>query len=117
MTKSFTLRKSLTLVLSSLAVAAVLGFSSQAQANDRSHYHARNRSSHHGHSHFGGRSGPIYHAPSVHFDSYYHHDYTHWTPGRGLHSHGHYHTVPHYTPGHFDYKHGNHIHANPWFHH
>jgi hypothetical protein len=62
-------------------------------------------------------SAPIYHAPSVHIDHVYHPEYYHWTPGRGLHSHGHYDAVPHYTPGHFDHLHGNHIHGNPHFDH
>jgi hypothetical protein len=62
-------------------------------------------------------SGPIYHPPSVHYDRVYHPEYTHWTPGRGLHTHGHYHVVPHYVPGHFDYQHGNHVHRNPYYHH
>jgi len=66
---------------------------------------------------YGCYRGPIYHAPSVHFDRQYHVDYQHWTPGRGFHTHGHYHNVPHYTPGHFDTAHGNHIHGNPWYHH
>lgn len=63
------------------------------------------------------RSGPIYHPPSVHYDRVYHADYTHWTPGRGWHTHGHQHIVPHYVPGHFDHQHGDHIHVNPRFHH
>ena len=62
-------------------------------------------------------SGPIYHGPSVHTDHVYHPEYYHWTPGRGLHSHGHYDAVPHVTPGHFDHLHGNHVHGNPHFHH
>jgi hypothetical protein len=62
------------------------------------------------------RPGPIYHAPSVHYDRVYHRDYTHWTPFRGLHSHSHTHVVPHYVPGHFDYRHGTHIHPNPHYH-
>jgi hypothetical protein len=43
---------------------------------------------------------PHYHAPSLHFHRTYHHDYDHWTPQQGWHSHGHYHYTPHYTPGH-----------------
>lgn len=69
---------------------------------------------------FGGYGSyriPVYHAPSIHFDRQYHADYYHWTPGRGLHTHGHYHTVPHYTPGHFDTLHNGHVHENPWYHH
>lgn len=61
-------------------------------------------------------SGPIYHGPSMHYDRTYHRDYSHWTPGRGYHSHGHYHSRPHYTPGHFDTYHRGHIHGNPWYH-
>lgn len=63
-----------------------------------------------------GYSAPIYHAPSVHYDTQWH-GYSHWTPYRGLHSHGHYDTVPHYTPGHFDTIHNGHLHLNPWGHH
>ena len=65
---------------------------------------------------FAQPSAPVYHAPSVHYDHVYHHEYSHWTPGRGLHSHGHYDAVPHYVPGHFDRWHGNHIDLNPHFH-
>jgi hypothetical protein len=46
----------------------------------------------------------------------YHPDYSHWTPYRGWHSHGHEHVVPHYLPGHFDGWHGDHIDLNPYFH-
>jgi hypothetical protein len=62
------------------------------------------------------RSVPIYHPPSIHYDRVYHHDYSHWTPYRGWHSHGHYHAVPHYVPGHFDRWHGDHIDLHPHFH-
>jgi len=75
-------------------------------------------------SHYGGHHGyhrayrvPIYHPPSVHLDRVYHHDYSHWTPRRGWHSHGHYDVVPHYVPGHFDTLHGRHIDLNPRYHH
>jgi hypothetical protein len=61
-------------------------------------------------------NGPIYHAPSVHYDRVYH-SVPHWTPGRGWHTHTHSHVVPHYVPGHFDHLHGDHIHKNPNFHH
>lgn len=74
----------------------------------------------HGHGHFGGFGGfatPVYHPPSFHFDTIYHHDYYHWTPLRGWHSHGHFHTVPHFVPGHFDTFHNGHFHLNPFFHH
>jgi hypothetical protein len=63
-----------------------------------------------------GPSGPIYHPPSVHYHRVYHPTRTHWTPGRGWHTHGHFDHVPHYTPGHFDHLHGNHIDLNPHFH-
>ncbi len=113
----FQARKSL-LVLAALTVAGVLSSENSAQAGDnhRSHSHYSGRV--HGHPSYyaNQRSGPIYHAPSVHYHSQYHHEYSHWTPYRGWHSHGHYDAVPHYTPGHFDYKHGNHIHGNPYFH-
>jgi len=61
-------------------------------------------------------NGPIYHAPSVHYDKVYH-SVPHWTPGRGWHSHTHVDAVPHYVPGHFDHLHGDHIHKNPNYHH
>jgi hypothetical protein len=63
-----------------------------------------------------GYDGPIYHAPSVHYHRVYHPEYSHWTPHRGLHTHGHYDYVPHYTPGHFDRYHRDHIDLNPHFH-
>ena len=44
---------------------------------------------------------PIYHGPSVHYDRVYHPTRLHWTPGRGLHTHGHFDRVPHFVPGHF----------------
>jgi hypothetical protein len=69
-----------------------------------------------GYGGYGGYNGPVYHAPSLHYDRVYHPTYSHWTPSRGFHTHGHTHIVPHYTPGHFDYQHGNHIHGNPAFH-
>jgi hypothetical protein len=62
------------------------------------------------------RRAPVYHGPSVHYDSYYHPEYYHWTPGQGVHSHGHYDVVPHYVPGHVDRWHGNHIDLNPHYH-
>ena len=95
-----------------LAAAVVVAFGATARAD---HFHG-------GHSHGGGFGGyggyktPIYHGPSVHYDKVYHPTRTHWTPGRGWHTHGHYDYVPHYVPGHFDTLHNGHIHANPWFH-
>jgi hypothetical protein len=62
------------------------------------------------------QSGPLYHGPSLHYDRTYHRDYSHWTPLRGNHSHGHYDSVPHYTPGHYDSYHRGHVHGNPRFH-
>lgn len=51
---------------------------------------------------YGGTGyGATYHPPSVHYDRVYHADRLHWTPGRGLHTHGHYDLVPHYVPGHY----------------
>lgn len=49
-----------------------------------------------------------YHAPSLHYDEVYHPEYSHWTPLRGFHTHGHYDLVPHVTPGHYDYHRGPH---------
>jgi hypothetical protein len=63
-----------------------------------------------------GYNGPIYHAPSVHYDRVPH-TVPHWTPGRGWHTHTHIDVVPHYVPGHFDHLHGDHIHKNPNYHH
>lgn len=69
-----------------------------------------------GYGYGGSRSGAVYDPPSVHYDRVYHADRLHWTPGRGLHTHGHYDLVPHYTPGHYDRLHGNHIDLNPRYH-
>ncbi len=71
--------------------------------------------SHHSHSLY-GYNGPIYHRPSVHYHRVYHPTRSHWTPGRGWHTHGHIDYVPHYVPGHFDHHHHNHIDLNPHFH-
>jgi hypothetical protein len=70
---------------------------------------------HRGHGRF-GYDGPVYHAPSVHYHRVYHPEYSHWTPYRGWHTHGHYDHVPHYVPGHFDRYHRDHIDVNPHFH-
>lgn len=61
-----------------------------------------------GHGHFGGFGiqvghgygyvGHAYHRRAVHVDRVYHADYLHWTPSRGIHTHGHIDYVPHYTP-------------------
>ena len=61
-------------------------------------------------------SGPVYHAGSVHYHRTYHPTSTHWTPSRGLHTHGHYDYRPHYIPGHFDYNHNGHMHWNRNYH-
>jgi hypothetical protein len=53
---------------------------------------------------YGGYGG--YNRGSMHYDRVYH-GYSHWTPGRGYHSHGHYDYVPHYTPR---SSHGGHHH-------
>ena len=66
---------------------------------------------------YGGFRAPVYHPPSVHTDYRYHPTQVHWTPLRGLHTHGHYDAVPHYTPGHYDTYHNGHIHGNPYYHH
>lgn len=112
-------------------IAAVLVVAGLATSTARAdHFSFSGGYGHGGHNHGGyGRGGaygygggrgfraPIYHAPSIHYDRVYHADTLHWTPGRGLHSHGHYDVVPHYTPGHFDTLHRNHVHVNPWYHH
>lgn len=101
-----------------LAVLAVVGLATTTTA-EAGHGYGHG----HGHSHrgwgggYGGSRGTVYHAPSVHIDRRYHADYSHWTPGRGYHTHGHIDYVPHYVPGHRDFRHGNHVHANPRFHH
>lgn len=69
-----------------------------------------------GYSPRGFRSGRIYHGPSIQYDRVYHPDRLHWTPRRGLHTHGHTHVVPRYVPGHFDTRHRGHIHGNPRYH-
>jgi hypothetical protein len=116
-----------------LAFFATVGFSTPSDAADR--YggfrlpHSSVFAGHYGYRHVGGygggyrgrgyipRSGPIYHGPSLHYDSVWHHEFDHWTPGSGWHSHGHFDQVPHYVPGHFDYHHFDHIDPNPWYHH
>ncbi len=111
-----------------LAVLAVVGLAtSSVQAGGPYGYGGHNHGWHgggygggyggYGGGYGGGFRAPIYHGPSVHYDRQYHADYSHWTPGRGFHSHGHYDIVPHYTPGHFDTLHNNHVHGNPWYHH
>lgn len=107
-------------LLLAMAVLGVLGTVTNSAKADRwgrhhrVHRHVPRTSFYIG---WGSPSVPIYHAPSVHYDAVYHAEYLHWTPLRGLHTHGHYDLVPHYTPGHFDYLHGGHIDVNPWFHH
>ena len=64
-----------------------------------------------------GRTASVYHGPSVHYDRVYHPTRTHWTPYRGLHTHGHYDRVRHYVPGHYDRLHNGHLHRNRYFHH
>jgi hypothetical protein len=63
------------------------------------------------------RTAPAWHGPSMHYDRVYHPTYRHWTPQRGLHTHGHYDYAPHYVPGHYDRWHNGHIDLNPRFHH
>lgn len=97
------------------AIAFSVTGASQAKAGIRfgiSYGNGYNRGFYGGYRH----SGPVYHAPSIRYQRTYHHDYYHWTPRRGLHSHGHYHVTPRYVPGHYDYKHGNHYHLNPRYH-
>ena len=43
--------------------------------------------------------GFVYHPGSVHYHRVYHPTSIHWTPGLGIHTHGHYGYVPHYTRG------------------
>ena len=46
--------------------------------------------------HFGHSYGGYYHVtPPVHTHRVFHADRLHWTPGRGLHTHGHYDYIPH----------------------
>src|SRR5688572_16845082 len=103
----------------SLAVAITAGTATQAVAQwgyggygqSRSYYGNSSR------SYYGNYgSGRVYHAPSLHYDRTYHVDSLHWTPQRGLHTHGHTHVTPHYTPGHYDYHHRGHVHGNPYYH-
>lgn len=118
--------------LFAIAAAAVLGlgmlaFAGEAQAqygrysnsygNHSSHNHSGHYNSGSSRSYYGNRGrAPIYHPPSVHYDQQYHVESYHWTPGRGLHTHGHYDAVPHYVPGHFDTLHNGHIDLNPHYH-
>jgi len=128
--------KSTTRLLALLGVAAgalVFATDADAQVFGRCDYnssygnsygnYSNNFGGSYGTSGYGGvdygryNSAPIYHGPSVHYDRVYHPTTTHWTPRRGVHTHGHYDVVPHYTPGHFDRLHGNHIDLNPRYHH
>src|SRR5688572_161651 len=101
-------------------VGLVFGTAERAAADPWSisvqYRHRPTRGGYYSNHYYRPRSAPIYHAPSVHYDRVYHHEYSHWTPHRGWHSHGHYDAVPHYVPGHFDRLHGNHIDLNPHFH-
>src|SRR5687767_11528186 len=64
-------------------------------------------------SYYGTYGSPrVYHAPSLYYDRTYHADSLHWTPQRGLHTHGHIHVTPHYAPGHYDYQYRGHVHGN-----
>lgn len=99
--------------LFSIALLLPAGLGRSAEAG-HGHYHGNLPQ---GGYYGGGYTAPVYHGPSVHYDRVFHPTYTHWTPGGGVHSHGHYDTVPHYTPGHFDTLHNGHVHGNPWYHH
>ena len=85
------------LAVSAVVLTAVLAVS----VDDASAFKRRHRShrrSHHA-THFNYSSHyytPYVYRPTFHYDYYYHHEYYHWTPWRGLHSHGHYDAVPHY---------------------
>lgn len=99
------------------AMLAVIGWAGSTAQAGHGHGYGYGYGGGYGGYGYGRPRGSIYHPPSVHYDRQYHADYYHWTPGRGLHSHGHVDIVPHYTPGHRDFRHGNHIHGNPWYHH
>jgi hypothetical protein len=112
-------RKTIIALAAGVLGIGAFGVSTQAQANDHyggGHYGGYSQPSGgysqygqfgRGYSQYGrfgggystGRQAPHYHAPSMHYDRVYHADRLHWTPGRGLHTHGHYDLVPHYTPG------------------
>ena len=112
-----------TLLFGFLAAGAVMLFSSQANAQ---YYGGNQGYGNYGYSqpynstpsygYQGGYTAPVYHPPSVHFDRVYRPTQLHWTPRRGVHTHGYQQIVPHYTPGHFDTRHGNHVHPNSYFH-
>ncbi len=109
-------------ILFCLTLLALIGlaYAPSAQAQCGNSYGGGYGYSHggYGHSYGGyGYAAPIYHGPSVHLDRVYHVDRLHWTPRRGVHTHGHYDLIPHYTPGHFDTLHGGHIDYNRRFHH
>ena len=122
--KTFISTPKLALFAASLALVVGMGLSNQVNAQYGGYgrsgaYYGNAHRSHSGYnsrSYSNYRSGPVYHAPNLHYDRTYHADSLHWTPGRGLHTHGHYHSTPHYTPGHYDYQHRGHVHGNPNYH-
>ena len=85
------------LAVSAVVLTAMLAVS----VDDASAFNPRYRRAHSG-SHHRTRSThrshyvPRVYRPTFHYDYYYHHEYFHWTPWRGLHSHGHYDAVPHF---------------------
>lgn len=96
--------------LAAIGFALLTGGASQAQGYGAGGYG-------YGQPNYGGFRAPAYHPPSVHTDLQYHPTRTHWTPFRGVHTHGHYDAVPHYTPGHVDTYHNGHVDPNPYYHH
>ena len=60
--------------------------------------------------------GVVWPSGAVQVQRTYQPTYLHWTPGLGVHTHGHYDYRPVYSPGHFDAYHGGHMHWNHYFH-
>ena len=109
-----TFRFPLQILWASLALAILAVTSSVAEAQWGYRYGPSRSYSRSYYNNYG--SGRVYHRPNLHYDRTYHADSLHWTPRRGLHTHGHYDVTPHYTPGHYDYRHGNHVHGNRHYH-
>lgn len=88
-----------------LAGVAVFAMSlSPSEANAQWGISFGNYGGYGGYSGYRGHNHTTYHAPSVHYHKQFH-GYSHWTPSRGYHSHGHYDYVPHYVPGHVHNRH------------
>ena len=92
------------LAFSAVVVAIILA----VNASDASAFNPRYRRLHGGayhaarvHTSHVRHFRPYVYTPSFHWDTYYHHEYNHFTPRRGWHSHGHFDVVPHFGGHHY----------------